>query len=136
MLSLFILAAWPAGAINPAVTQDNIASTVCVAGWTATMRPPASYTSRLKRKQMAAQGIKGRPSSFEEDHLISLEIGGHPTDPANLWPQPWKGPQGAHRKDRLENALRREICSGRMTLTDAQNAIRTDWVAAYKRYVK
>jgi hypothetical protein len=30
------------GAINPAVTQDTIASTICVKGWTRTVRPLGS----------------------------------------------------------------------------------------------
>ena len=40
------------GAINPAVTQDNLKQTVCVTGWTATIRPPMTYTTRLKVRQM------------------------------------------------------------------------------------
>ena len=33
------------GAINHHVTQDNAALTVCVAGWTRTIRPSSSYTA-------------------------------------------------------------------------------------------
>lgn len=40
------------GAINPEVTRDNIDSTICVPGFTRTIRPPARYTSRLKREQL------------------------------------------------------------------------------------
>ncbi len=40
------------GAINPDVTQANIGSTVCVRGWTKTVRPPASHTNRLKKFQI------------------------------------------------------------------------------------
>jgi hypothetical protein len=46
------------------------------------------------------------------------------------------GLHNAHDKDRLENALHRAVCSGSITLADAQTAIRTDWIAAYKRFVK
>jgi hypothetical protein len=87
------------GAVNPDVTQDNIGETICVSGWTKTIRPPAGYTNKLKLRQMAAAGLGGAPSDYEEDHLISLEIGGNPTNPANLWPQLWNGTWGAHRKD-------------------------------------
>jgi hypothetical protein len=41
------------GALNPAVTQATIHSTICVPSWTATIRPPATYTNRLKRRQLA-----------------------------------------------------------------------------------
>jgi hypothetical protein len=121
------------GATNPAVTQADIAQTVCVHGWTKTIRPPASYTNKLKLKQMAALGLTGSPHDYEEDHDISLEIGGNPTDPNNLWPEPWHGPWNAHDKDKLENALKRDVCTDKMTLSAAQAAIRTNWTAEYQR---
>lgn len=120
------------GAINSAVTQSNLATTICVHGWTATIRPPASYTNRLKLAQMAELGLHGPPSSLEEDHLISLEIGGAPRDPNNLWPQRWHGPFNAHQKDVLENRLHRLVCAGTITLAQAQHEIATDWVASYR----
>jgi hypothetical protein len=69
------------------------------------------------------------------DHLISLELGGS-NSIRNLWPesfstQPWN----ARVKDRLENRLHREVCSGRMSLHDAQRAIATNWIDAYNTYV-
>ena len=124
------------GVINPNVTQDNIKQTICVSGWTKTIRPPASYTNKLKAKQMAALGLTGKASDYEEDHLISLELGGNPTDPKNLWPQPWNGDWGAHKKDVIETRLKVLVCSGKITLAEAQHVISTDWVAAYKQYIK
>jgi len=32
------------GAFNPSVTQENIGRTICVRGWTRTVRPPSQYT--------------------------------------------------------------------------------------------
>ena len=61
--------------------------------------------------------------AFELDHFIPLELGGHPTDKQNLWPQPWEGSCGAHAKDAMENDLHRKVCAKRMTLSDAQVAI-------------
>lgn len=114
------------GAINPDVYQANIASTICRSGWTKTIRPPVSYTEPLKLQQMAAYGESGSPRGYEEDHLISLELGGAPTDPRNLWPEPGASPNP---KDRVENAAHRAVCSGQMTLGQAQHDIATDWVA-------
>ncbi len=71
------------GVANGAVTQTNIGSTVCQSGWTKTIRPPVDYTSALKARQMRAYGDKGPLSAYQEDHLISLELGGDPTDPRN-----------------------------------------------------
>lgn len=125
------------GTVNPAVTQDNIATTICVPGWTKTIRPPASYTNKVKASQLAAGAYASpqAPRTFEEDHLVSLEIGGHPTDPRNLWPQPWDGAYGAHAKDRLENYLHRAVCSGRITLAEAQAAVSSNWIQAYQKYI-
>jgi hypothetical protein len=135
LLALLLAAAPVPGAVNPNVTQANIATTVCVSGWTKTVRPTASYTNKLKLQQMAQLGLTGDPHDYEEDHLISLEIGGNPTDPNNLWPQPWHGHANAHSKDRLENKLKHLVCAGKIALEEAQTAIRTDWEAAYVKYI-
>ncbi|HVN15268.1 MAG TPA: hypothetical protein VMT73_05965 [Anaerolineales bacterium] len=129
--------AWQPGATNPDVTQDNIQSTICVSGYSSKIRPPVSYTDNLKVQQIAQYGFSDtNPADYEEDHLISLEIGGNPTDPKNLWPEPRHStPYNASTKDRLENELHKMVCDGQMQLADAQQAIATDWVAAYKQYV-
>src|SRR5437870_1640129 len=105
------------GSLNPDVTQGSIGSTICVRGWTATVRPPESYTSELKLEQMREYGETGDPSGYQEDHLISLELGGNPTDPKNLWPEPY--PRAAE-VDKIENELNAQVCSGELTLAQAQ----------------
>jgi hypothetical protein len=105
------------GVLNPEVTQATIGATICVRGWTRTVRPPSDYTGALKLRQMREYGVSGRPDDYQEDHLISLELGGSPDDPRNLWPQPrpW-----ADHVDTTENELNAEVCSGRLTLAEAQ----------------
>ena len=105
------------GVLNPDVTQANIRSTICRRGWTDTVRPPTSYTNALKTKQMRQYGETGSLSGYQEDHLISLELGGSPTDPRNLWPEPY--PRAAE-VDRIENELNDKVCSGELTLAEAQ----------------
>jgi len=105
------------GVLNPAVTKATIADTICRRGWTRTVRPPVSYTNGLKAKGLAQYHLRGPPSAFQEDHLISLELGGNPTDPKNLWPEPYPR---ASDVDRIENQLNDEVCSGELTLTEAQ----------------
>jgi len=105
------------GVINPDVTQANIASTICEQGWTKTIRPPTDYTNALKVKQMREYGVGGELSDYQEDHLISLELGGHPTDPRNLWPEPYPR---ASEMDGIENELNAKVCSGGLSLAQAQ----------------
>jgi hypothetical protein len=105
------------GVVNPDVTRANIADTICKHGWTRTIRPPTDYTNALKLKQMREYGVGGSPSQYQEDHLISLELGGHPTDARNLWPEPY--PRAAE-VDSLENELNAKVCAGDLSLDDAQ----------------
>jgi hypothetical protein len=105
------------GVLNPDVTQATIGTTICVQGWTRSVRPPTEYTNALKLRQMRAYGEIGPPSAFQEDHLISLELGGHPTDPRNLWPEPYPR---ASRVDAIENELNAQVCNGSLTLAQAQ----------------
>ena len=62
---------------------------------------------------MPEYGESGSPSDYQEDHLISLELGGNPTDPKNLWPEPY--PRAAD-VDKIENELNAKVCSGELTL--------------------
>jgi hypothetical protein len=58
------------------MTRDNIDSTICVPGFTKSIRPPAHYTSRLKREQLDDPNCAYADRSmrdFEEDHDVPLE---------------------------------------------------------------
>ena len=105
------------GVLNPDVTQATIRATICVHGWTRTIRPPTSYTNALKERQMREYGVGGSPSEYQEDHLISLELGGHPIDPRNLWPEPYPR---ASSVDSIENELNAKVCAGDLSLDAAQ----------------
>jgi len=136
------------GLVNPAITQANIDQTICSSQWsTKSVRPPVSYTNNLKTKQLAASHATDKlPAHYEEDHLVSLELGGHPRDPRNLWPERWGTPGhpltstgpfpsqlvGAKAKDTTENALHAEVCHGTLTLREAQFIIATDWFKYYR----
>ena len=125
------------GAVNPAVTQSTIYATICRTGYTKTIRPPSSYTTALKRRQLASgYNYHGdvQTSDYEEDHLISLELGGSPSSERNLWPEPYAAAQGARVKDRIENRLHDLVCSGAMSLRTAQKDIAANWWTAYQRY--
>jgi hypothetical protein len=112
------------GAIDPAVTQSNIKSTICTPGYTATVRPPAADTDKWKKNSEADYGVSDDKSEY--DHLVSLELGGANAT-SNLWPEPGTIPNP---KDTVENRLHKEVCDGRITLAAAQQAIASNWTTA------
>lgn len=122
------------GAIDPVVTQATIRTTVCVGGYTKTVRPPQAYTDKLKKQQMREYNRRGRTSDYQEDHLIPLGLGGSPSDPKNLWPEPNAGYWGSQRKDDLEFYLYGRVCSNGLPLDQARHDIAADWITAYQRY--
>lgn len=119
------------GAVNLHVQQSNIHKTICVSGYTKTIRPPVAYTEPLKRKEVVAYGNSFGQSlrNYEYDHLIPLELGGDPKNVKNLWPEPIKVPggHGAFGKDAVENKLHKQVCDGTMTLKRARYIMRHDW---------
>jgi len=117
------------GARNPAVTQDTIGSTICRAGWTATVRPPVAVTDTIKAASARAYGI-APGTRGELDHVIPLELGGDPgsaDDVANLWFEIGPIPNP---KDQVENELNHAPCGGLISLVTAQTAIARRWPTA------
>jgi hypothetical protein len=116
--------------VNPDVTQDTIAQTICVPGYTKAVRPSTGYTNGVKLKLLREAGIdESQIGQYELDHIIPLAVGGHPRKLSNLALQPWDGELGAHRKNGLERRLQGMVCRGEMSLLDAQYCIAEDWVA-------
>jgi hypothetical protein len=118
-------------ALNPAVTQATVNRTICVSGWTATVRPPESYTENLKAQQIAAEGLSGGLSNYEEDHRMPLELAGAPSDTMNLSPE---YPASPNTKDTDETRFKDEVCSGQLTLVQAQQELVAKWLAPYPGY--
>ena len=120
------------GVLNPAVTQATIRVTVCKSGWTKTVRPPVSYTDPLKIAD-TPPGLN--PKDGELDHFVSIEDGGAPADPHNLWWQAYGDRYGARVKDVLETKLKRLVCKGTVPLATAQGLLLNNWLIAYQTYV-
>lgn len=120
------------GAVDPAVTQDNLAATICKSGYTSTVRAPASDTDKVKALSLVQYG-QTRAASTEYDHLISLQLGGT-NAVSNLWPEPNRAgaPGTTNPKDAVETKLNKAVCSHTVTLSAAQKAIAHDWVTATK----
>lgn len=69
----------PAGAVNEDVTQANIDRTICVPGWTSTVRPSTDFTNGVKAKLLREQGLPANEAArYELDHVIPLALGSHP----------------------------------------------------------
>lgn len=120
------------GAIDPAVTQENLQRTICrKGGYTAAHR---LVTQATKVQVLRAYGLDwpGCGTRCEIDHTISIELGGS-NDVTNLRPQMYEPRPGAHEKDLAENFLKAETCAGRITLAEAQREIATDWTVVYRR---
>ena len=119
--------------LDPDVRPDTIDRTICVPGYTASVRPSATYTTGVKLKRIREScADASNASSYELDHVIPLTVDGQPRNIKNLVLQPWDGEDGAKKKDRLERRLQQLVCSKLLGLRDAQAAIWTDWQAAYR----
>ena len=118
------------GLANPVVTQENIRQTICAVGWIRAQRPSAEYTNKLKRQWLVSRHESVPMNSGEWDHDISIELGGHPTDPRNMWFELYSGRYGAKTKDQVEDKLHRMVCAAEdsMPLTVAQKCITSDWI--------
>jgi hypothetical protein len=116
--------------VNPDVTQATIQATICVQGWTKTIRPPYSVSNAIKIEKLRTMGLtEADKSRFQLDHRIPLVLGGAPADPRNFQLEPW---EEAGRKDVVEACLARAVCSGKIALDEARRRIWADWRAAAK----
>jgi hypothetical protein len=114
----------PGDLMNPLVTKEQ----VCTSGYSSSVR---SVTDSVKNKVYAEYGITSHPSgAYEVDHFVSLELGGS-NDISNLFPEAASPKPGFHEKDKVENYLHDQVCSGAMSLQTAQIAIATNWLDVY-----
>jgi hypothetical protein len=118
---------------DPVLTPGDVLTTdtriICVPGYSASVR---DVSESLKEGVYLEYGIIAHPAgSMEIDHFVPLSIGGS-NEKSNLWPERYNMTLGAREKDKVENYLHREVCGGRMSIEDAQERIRSDWVAVYE----
>jgi len=114
------------GAIFPSVTREQI----CQPGYARSVR---NVPTSEKDAVYAEYGITHHyAGQYEVDHLVSLELGGS-NDMSNLWPEAASPTPGFHQKDEVENYLHDQVCSGAISLQEAQQEIATNWLAVYQR---
>jgi hypothetical protein len=118
----------PDVACTPGEVLTTDAQAVCTPGYAGKVRDvSASESARVYAEYGIASHSKGQ---YEVDHLISLELGGS-NGVANLWPEAANANPGFHEKDKVENFLHGQVCSGAISLQTAQYEIATNWVAVY-----
>jgi hypothetical protein len=112
---------------NPKLTPGRIAEKE---------RDRAGVTSAMEQKVFARYRLAwARRAEFKIDHLIPLELGGADTID-NLWPQSVRTrPYGADRKELLTEVLLERIARKQITLEQAREQIRTDWIDAFVDHV-
>ena len=67
------------------------------------------------------------------DLLVPVSLGGAPVE-ANIWPAAIRG-TGFFQKNQLDHVLKDMVCRRLVTLKHAQQALETDWYAAWLKYV-
>lgn len=116
-----------------AIFTDATKAKICVPGYARSVR---DVPQSLKDKVYSEYGITHHATGqFEVDHLVSLQLGGS-NDIANLWPEAASPKPGFHEKDGVENYLHAQICSGAISLRQAQIEIATNWLAVYNQMSK
>ena len=111
--------------INPDVTPDHIGSTICVSGYSHSIRPQSQVTNAIKKQLLDEAGIpRWEIHDYVLDHVIPISSGGSPDDPRNLRLEPR---EESFLKDRAENRSHDLICTHRLGLREAQQMMWTDW---------
>ncbi len=90
-----------------------------------------NVTESVKNSVYREYGIAShKAGEYEVDHLVSLELGGS-NDISNLWPEAAEPTRGFHEKDKVENYLHDQVCSGGLSLSQAQQEIARNWLPIY-----
>ncbi|MDQ6915616.1 MAG: hypothetical protein M3155_07380 [Actinomycetota bacterium] len=111
---------------TPGVRSPVGAARVCRLG------PRRGLPENLVAAVYDVYGIEPRARGrYRADELIPRQLGGRLMG-RNIWPQPVDRFPGPAAKRRLEQRLRRLVCSARLALRVAQDDISHDWVAAYR----
>lgn len=116
-----------------ALLSTGTKAAICKSGYSSQVR---NVPTSEKNQVYAEYGISSHGTGqYEVDHLVSLELGGS-NEIANLWPELASPKPGFHEKDKVENYLHAQVCSGAVDLQKAQIEIATNWLAVYNSMPK
>ena len=121
--------------LDPRVTPETLAGTVCVHGYTRTVRPAWRWLRRLKERALAGIGRGPEDAgAYQLDHVVPLVLGGAPADPANLQLQERSE---AKKKDHVERVLGCLVCKGEIALHEARAVLgHGDWRQGWSEWRK
>jgi hypothetical protein len=126
-----------AAMLDGRVTQLSVASTICRPDYVDIVSPPFNVMMAHKARLLAEHGIGTNASvGYALDRHVPVLLGGSPDAPANLDLLPWAGGDGERRKERLAVRLKRCVCEGKMSLSDAQATIVGNWSGAYPGFAQ
>lgn len=115
----------PDAKCTPGAIISTSSVDICQLGYAKKNRDVSTET---KKAVFKAYGISyDNRNQYEVDHLISLELGGS-NDISNLWPASYKIANGSAEKNQFGSYLHAQVCAGKMTLSEAQKQISTDWL--------
>ncbi len=112
------------------VTQSTIVDTICAPGYVDPVLPSFDAQIKQKEKLLKQRSIdESFAAEYALDHRMPVLLGGSPTSLTNLDLRRWEGRAGQRRKERPAVYLKRCVCTGDITLKDAQKTPRTRWRA-------
>lgn len=121
--------------LDERVTQNSVAETICRPGYADTVAPPLDELMEHKDRLLAARGIDADDGGgYALDRRVPIVLGGSPDAPANLGLLPWAGHHGERRKELLTAKLKRCVCTGKISLSEAQTAIAGNWSSWYQGF--
>jgi hypothetical protein len=118
--------------LTPGVTRPVRIVDICSMRNEEVVRP---VSEDLQRKVLQEYRLSNASvENYEIDYLITPGLGGADAV-GNLWPEPKYGAAwNSFAKDALEDRLHQLVCSGQISLDEAQEQVSIDWIAAYKKY--
>jgi hypothetical protein len=122
----------PSSYKTPGATAKVKMDQLCAPGFAGSLKPVSNWQ---RSEALGRYGLRPEAFSGELDHLVPASLGGS-NDPDNLWPFRASGTFTLEAKQALASKLQGLVCSGKLSLKDAQDAFRKDWTLAYQVQMK
>ena len=115
---------------TPGKAQKATKEQVCAADFASSVKPAKEGDTLDVYGSYAIRPDSGR----ELVQLIPSSLGGT-NDKENLWPLANSREFGPAQKKALDDRLHKMVCDGSIELKAAQDALKKNWMDAYKKYV-
>ncbi len=123
--------------ITPKITsknyQDNLPQTLCVGGQVSSAHSSYFWGKPGKLQLCKFSYMETSSKNYEEIRLAPPSVGGNPSDPRNLWPQPQISAWDAAQKERRKFVTSRMVCTQEITLAEIQQAISANLIEVWKK---